>query len=237
MNERYQTGQTDQLTEKEYQSQFTGAKREKALERAWKNRDFEIELYWKRATYFWTFIAAALGGYFLVMKNSELKENFPEAELGLACLGFIFSLAWYLVNLGSKKWQENWEKHIDMLEGDVTGHIYKTVHDKTGYSVSGINQAVSLFVTLFWLSFILYYFRTITFKGSADDIAWLTIGISLITIFFALYMGFGERKKAPHIHIDEKGSLKKISFSLRRFEYINPEHQENEKSGTPNSSN
>ena len=26
-------------------------------------RKFEIELYWKRATYYWTFIAAAFAGY------------------------------------------------------------------------------------------------------------------------------------------------------------------------------
>ncbi len=34
-----------------------------ALERAWKNRDFEIDKYWSRATYFWTFIASAFVGY------------------------------------------------------------------------------------------------------------------------------------------------------------------------------
>ncbi len=35
----------------------------KALELALEIRKFEIELYWKRATYFWAFITIALAGY------------------------------------------------------------------------------------------------------------------------------------------------------------------------------
>ena len=39
----------------------------------------------------------------------------------LACVGLIFSLAWFLTNRGSKYWQENWENHVDMLEDGTTG--------------------------------------------------------------------------------------------------------------------
>lgn len=34
-----------------------------ALDRALDSRKFEIELYWKRATYFWAFLAVTLAGY------------------------------------------------------------------------------------------------------------------------------------------------------------------------------
>ncbi|OQP51101.1 hypothetical protein A4H97_04620 [Niastella yeongjuensis] len=125
-------------------------KLEAALERAWKNRDFEIDKYWSRATYFWAFIASTFAGYIAVLNSDKIKATFQELPFLMTCLGFIFSTAWFLVNLGSKKWQENWEKHIDMLEDYVTGPIYKTVLIKTGYSVSKINLTVSKFIMGVW---------------------------------------------------------------------------------------
>ena len=127
-----------------------------ALEEARENRKFEIELYWKRAAYFWVFIAAAFGGY----------STLPAARQGLAfliaSLGFIFSLAWYFVNRGSKFWQQNWELHVDLLEDDIAGPVYKTViqreqsvwYNLNGaypFSVSKINHLLSLFVTVAWI--------------------------------------------------------------------------------------
>jgi hypothetical protein len=96
-------------------------------------------------------------------KTSDLRRC---ARLGkiesLACLGFTFSLAWYFVNRGSKYWQQNWELHVDLLEDDFAGPIYKTVIQPsmfdfceiTGafpFSVSKINQLLSAFVTAVWL--------------------------------------------------------------------------------------
>lgn len=122
---------------------------EKALDRAWKNRDFEIEMYWKRATYFWAFTAATFTGYILVLRFHQ-NISVPNIELLIAAMGLIFAMAWYLVNKGSKKWQENWEKHIDLLEDEITGPIYKTVLRRKAPSVSRVNMKVSLFVTFVW---------------------------------------------------------------------------------------
>ena len=86
----------------------------------------------------------------------------------IACVGLVFSLAWFLTNRGSKFWQENWEYHVDMLEGQVTGPLYRTVlHRPTQknflsryvegpapYSVSQMNQWVSLFTIAVWFSLI-----------------------------------------------------------------------------------
>jgi len=149
----------DHLKEAEYYEPFDQPapkkedkkKRELALERAWHNRDFEIDKYWSRATYFWAFIAATFAGYIAVMASDKMSRTFQN-ELGfiIICMGLVFSVSWYLVNIGSKKWQENWEKHIDMLEDYVTGPIYKTVWNETAFSVSRINIMVSSFVTLIW---------------------------------------------------------------------------------------
>jgi hypothetical protein len=132
--------------------------RRAALKEARENRKLEIDLYWKRAAYFWAFIAAAFAGYFLLPKTLEDQT----VSYVTACLGFIFSLAWYFVNRGSKYWQQNWEMHVDLLEDEIAGPVYKTVVQPRQYSfcivdgpypfsVSKINQLLSLFVTIVWL--------------------------------------------------------------------------------------
>ncbi len=200
----------EQLTYEKYIDQFKGFKKAKALERAWKNRDFEIEMYWKRANYFWAFITTAFAGYFIIL--SQLDDKFAQAELLIACIGFIFSYGWFLVNMGSKKWQENWERHIDMLEEDVTGHLYKSVLDKTSFSVSGINQVISGFVTTIWFLLLIYYFRE---KNSIGDITMIETTLLLVTIFFSRKI-HRKRKESP---IKVKKGDEKISFSKRGLHY------------------
>jgi hypothetical protein len=135
----------------------------KALDLALEIRKFEIELYWKRATYFWAFIAVALGGYVSILAAKDLTHNERrEALLTASCLGLVFSVAWYFVNRASKFWQENWEKHVDLLEDAVIGPLYKTVLSDDDlrfwrlwgpyrFSVSKLNQILSLFVVLLFL--------------------------------------------------------------------------------------
>jgi lipopolysaccharide export LptBFGC system permease protein LptF len=93
---------------------------ESALAIALDIRKFEIELYWKRATYFWSFLAVTLAGYFGLLVAKDLPSTRQgEALLTVSCvscLGVVFSVAWYFVNRASKFWQENWEKHVDLLE-------------------------------------------------------------------------------------------------------------------------
>ena len=105
----------------------TKCKCEKALEFAERVRQFEIELYWKRSAYFWTFIALAFAGYGALQVNGG--GNFEQENLDflLANVGFVASAAWFLVNRGSKYWQEHWETQVDRLENCVTGPLYKAV--------------------------------------------------------------------------------------------------------------
>ena len=165
----------------EYKRQFETKKFSKpdlkitALETALEIRKLEIELYWKRTTYFWTLIAAALAGYFAVknIDGNSTEEAFWSFLIG--CVGLIFSIAWFFANKGSKQWQENWENHVDLLEDDVIGPLYKTVITRPKYdnkwfypkgvwdrfwmfvagepgpfSVSKINQMVSLYMIFLW---------------------------------------------------------------------------------------
>ena len=145
----------------------TKEKREEALKIALDIRKFEIDLYWKRAAYFWAFIAAAFGAYFLMYK-AELK-NGSDILIIIACLGFTFSLAWYLANRGSKFWSGNWELHVDYLEDEKIGPLYKTVTAKENFkvrhllraypfSVAKINQVLNLYVLSIWFFLIIFSF-------------------------------------------------------------------------------
>lgn len=144
-------------------------KTETALQHALDIRKFEIGLYWQRATYFWALIAAAFAGYFAVLAAEHMSEaNKLFNAFVIACLGLIFSLSWFLTTRGSKYWQENWENHVDMLEDGITGPLYKTILHRpknknlisraiegpAPFSVSQINQWVSLFTLVIWLCLI-----------------------------------------------------------------------------------
>ena len=158
-----ETDKTQGAGRQQYDMLFQGntqkdTKREKALAIAHTIRQFEIDLYWKRAGYFWTILAVAFAGFFAALKTGT--------EVGAAFvsdLGIVVNLALYLVNRGSARWQQNWEFHVDMLEDDVTGPIYKT-HFSTkihrfwdlpgayGYSPTRLNSIISIFTFIAWFS-------------------------------------------------------------------------------------
>lgn len=164
---------TKPYSDDEYRKDFLSIKvlNKRALDRALEIRKFEIDLYWKRASYFWTFIGATLAGFVAVQVSTTLRKD--DMSVLLASLGLVFSVAWLFVNRGSKYWQENWEYHVDMLEDSVNGPLYKVVlersvpknlndravHLLTGpspVSVSKINQLISLFVTVIWIILLCY---------------------------------------------------------------------------------
>jgi len=124
-----------------------------ALNRSHEIRQFEIELYWKRATYFWLLQAAVFTGLGFIWKDGG--KSIPHViPLALASLGLLTSAAGWLSAQGSKFWQENWERHIDMLEDEFEGKLHKTAWvGRMGvrWSVSNINDRLILFFVAFWL--------------------------------------------------------------------------------------
>lgn len=126
--------------------------RKAALGRAHEIRQFEIELYWKRANYFWLLQAAVFAALGLTWKSGG--DTFPAiVPVALASLGTITAVAGWLSSQGSKFWQENWEHHIDMLEDEFEGRLHKTAYvGERGirWSVSGINDRLSVCFLIFW---------------------------------------------------------------------------------------
>jgi hypothetical protein len=132
----------------------------KAWEKAWEARDFEINKFWSRAAYFWAFIALIFGTHITVMAGKiERDTTGMDLDLLLILLGIIFSVVWLLVIRGSKRLQENWEAHIDKLEDNITGPLYKTIYctKKNYYSVSRINEILAWVVIVTWILFFIDY--------------------------------------------------------------------------------
>ena len=131
--------------------------RHDALKRAHEIRKFEIELYWKRASYFWVLQAAVFAAIGLTWHAKELEIPLV-IPVAFAALGLVTSVAGVLSAKGSKFWQENWEHHIDMLEDEFEGRLHKTAYvGKYGlaWSVSGVNERLAFCFTFFWTAIII----------------------------------------------------------------------------------
>lgn len=172
-------------------------KKKKALNYALDIRKFEIELYWKRATYFWTLLVASFAAYFALKENSQQSSY----QILIACIGFLISVGWYLVNRGSKYWQENWERHVDVLESEVIGSLYKTINsrdeynlfnplDAFPYSVSKINQIISLYILLVWLGIMVHALFG-SLWGECIKLIWPWVLLTMTIIFVVILLVFG----------------------------------------------
>lgn len=162
--EKPMTNTGDQTSNSEFET------KKKMLRRADEIRKFEIGLYWRRATYFWTLIGAAFVAFFAIQAVDGLGNQKKQVfSFIVANLGFVFSIGWFFVNRGSKFWQENWETHVDRLEKSVNEDLYRLVvysrtdrdcwlTDAAPYSVSKINQMTSVYVTVLWAGLGLWSF-------------------------------------------------------------------------------
>jgi hypothetical protein len=182
------------------------SKAKRALSLALDIRKFEIGLYWQRAAYCWALIAAAFAGYFAVLGTDRLNGK-EYLAFTIGCIGLVFTWAWYLINRGSKFWQENWENHVDMLEDVLVGPLYKTILQRPGnprhsflgplpVSVSQINLAVSIFTLFIWVALIVHSFPggSITLMAARSYLV-----DSAGTLIVMAYMYFGCKTSfGPH---------------------------------------
>jgi hypothetical protein len=206
---------TERVNRQDYLKEFSGERQREALTQALDIRKFEIELYWKRAVYFWTFIAAAFAGYFALAKDGQFDSIYV-----VTCLGFLFSLSWYCVNRGSSAWQRNWEAHVDLLEDEIMGPLHKTVINRRTYklhrltepfafSPSRINNILSFSVTLVWL--LLIAKLLLSEKAFSEGNLWTTIAMTVLVVALAsilLWKGRTDISDGP------------ISVEVRKRKYL-----------------
>lgn len=125
-------------------------------------RKFEIGLVWQRSLFFWGFIGAAFVAY-ADLGGKEHSDH--TAQIVVACFGFVCSIAWTLLNRGSKYWQEAWETKTERKEQEVLSDILfardEPVQPKffalraRRFSVSKLLIALSDFTAIVWLLLLL----------------------------------------------------------------------------------
>lgn len=164
---------------------------EKKYEVALATRNFEIELFWKRSLFFWGFIASAFIGYATLFKESQ------NLAVVIACFGFVCSLAWTLVNRGSKRWQENWELIVKSIDKDITGGVFELREFKDAspswlsarkFSVSKITIALSDFTAIIWASLLGYHLIKLIITTHILSLGTLLILAIIGSFVFSLFM-------------------------------------------------
>ncbi len=205
------------MNKEEYKKAFSGKstaseKHVEALKFALDTRKFEIELYWKRATYFWAFIAVTFAFYGLVQRVPSPEKEF--LSFTVSCLGLVLSVGWLFANRGSKQWQENWEHHVDHLENEVMGPLYKVTMPRSTpkgifqwidfvfvgpskHSVSKINQLISSFISALW--FILVARQPVTWNLKTWGGSELAV-LGVTALCLALIMLLARTHSGPHTH-------------------------------------
>lgn len=127
-------------------------------------RKFEIENFWKRATFFWGTISILFAAY-----NGIKIDNKYLALISL--VGFIFGIVFSLSLRGSKYWQENWEHLTSNYEKYLNNiklfrwEAIKTIDEENEgellslkprrVSVSKLVMILSDFLTLIWLGLLI----------------------------------------------------------------------------------
>ena len=207
MGEISNNGEYIKLFSKKYESKEELNNRlEKAFRTSLEMRNFEIDLYWRRTNYFWIMNAALFAGYFILI-SEYFKSIGGSNEWGAVYLSYIvffvsgisvvLSFSWYLVNRGSKYWQENWEAHVNALGEKVIGPIFTTtiskdeyklcsILDPYRYSVSRVNTIVSFFIFITWSILFLFNLFIIAFgKCSAFNnfpVCVTLLGLGLLAV-------------------------------------------------------
>jgi hypothetical protein len=167
------------------------------LEQASDIRKFEIELFWRRSLFFWGFLSAAFVAYGALLTRSS-HQTMPASQSDtdiifvISCFGVICSLAWTLVNRGSKYWQEVWEQKLENVQEEVLGQdLFSRKEPTKGtswwgarrYSVSKLAIALSDFVVLVWLC--------LAYKANPfanDHSTFLSFIALAVTLFYACAM-------------------------------------------------
>ena len=192
----------------------------KAFEHAMDIRKFEIELCWKRAVYFFSLLAALFLAYGSVITSDGEVDHF-DIEILLfiiSCLGAIVATGWHCVNRGSRYWQTNWECHVEALEDEIVGPLYKTTivlnknrriyshfYGEMPYSVSKINMRISFIIMLAWFALSARHFISIFEKNIPYDILYIIshifsgnifiVSVFSVTIYFMISMIFSTKSE------------------------------------------
>lgn len=189
-------------------------------------RKFEIENFWKRATFFWGTLAILFVAYY------SIKIDIRYLSI-VSLTGLIYSLIFSLSIRGSKYWQEHWEllaKKYEKKLNDILifrwklfDEINKENKDTLSIlkpyriSVSKLVMIISDFLTLSWLSLflkdIIYLYRISDFNNpfnfeTATHFSLLFIALlfifSIMLVYIAAFIGKTNKENKKKAKESEK---------------------------------
>ncbi|MFN2992221.1 RipA family octameric membrane protein [Serratia plymuthica] len=190
---------------------------EEAYNKSHDIRKFEIELYWKRSTYFWTFISVLIAICGVVsaafLKDGKIGTGLFSFLFCISLVGYVISLHFLITCISGKQWQENWERHIDILEPYFSGNLYKLnlTKDEKRHSISLSNEIIAIIILLSWI-----IIGTYCTKYIPKDIKQIGLVFFLITTILSIWKSFGRSKNK---NID-------ISFNIRNVKSVKVTSQE-----------
>lgn len=209
--------------------------KEKAFEISLENRKFEIELYWKRAKYFFDAFLA-LGGVSILISVLQTSKAINLSQpifftilFAVECVGLVCAIAWSLVNEGSKYWQENWEQYVDALGEDIVGPLFKHPIKPTKklkrYSVSSINLCLSWYIVSVWIVVILVTIATLHISNMCICCI-LFSGCSLVAICWMLFGAKRRNNYEKPLNLGIQEYLNAIGKSIRNPESLRGNEEE-----------
>lgn len=92
------------------------------LEKLWsaarEERKDEINRFWQRFLFFWGFVALLTGANLSLQYNADAHQHYW-IRATLLAFSSLISFIMYLSSRASKKWQETWEKRVEVLEAQM----------------------------------------------------------------------------------------------------------------------
>ncbi|POD96414.1 RipA family octameric membrane protein [Pectobacterium odoriferum] len=163
-----------------------------AYEKSHQIKNLELDLYWKRATYCWSLVAALITTCGLLFSIYLKPENVNDRNEGIlifigaiSIVGVTITIISSLISSSGEYWKKNWESHVSMLEPLFSGRIYSThlVPGRYRHSISRLNKLLFYVVISCWIMIVeLLIFIKL---GSRDDLFYSSI-FSLFLFFFLI---------------------------------------------------
>lgn len=181
-----------------------------AYDKAHYIRNVELELFWKRATYCFTIIAALItltgilfSAYFKDAASSR-DNNILYLIAFVAFLGTIFTILSNLITKSGEYWKRNWEFHITFLEPLFSGRLYSTHLINSDYRTS-IAKATSIFFFAMYICWcvVIFIIALILFKDEPvkySRFTWLVI-FTIMSLFLIIVFFTSTKNKEQKLYI------------------------------------
>lgn len=158
-----------------------------AYDKAHTIRSFEIELFWKRASFCFTCIAALFTILGILLTAYFKSGNTPDDKIlwiasFITIFGVIFTITSNFIILSSDYWKNNWERHTVMLEPLFSGSLYATHLVTSEYRSSISKLTISFFISIYVLWLVVYIYISLLLSKYNSELIKTTVYAMLFVV-------------------------------------------------------